>query len=163
MVLFACVSFVFLCGMAPPRASGGDETGTFPELPKYHQQHFIGNLEGMCVLCHQTEKPVAPPQQQLTPAICQNCHDSQPANGGQGPGFSQNPKACFWCHGAFFRGDNGGGAHSVPQHRAHCTNCHNAQHNLDEPVRRVRCESCHTDRKTHQPQASNCQACHPFF
>ncbi len=87
-----------------------------------------------------------------TPNGCQSCH--RPHAGAKG---AASPPACTTCHDP----KRLPGLHSKSAHAANCSSCHTG-HAGPKSDRTTCTGTCHTDRRTHQPDATLCKGCHMF-
>ncbi len=101
-----------------------------------------------CASCHVSQ---ASSKHGQLPGGCTSCH--QPHAGAPG---KVSPPACATCH----QTSSLPGLHQQAKHRQ-CASCHTG-HDDQSGVLRAACLGCHTDRKTHFPDAARCASCHLF-
>jgi len=149
-----------------------------------HQAHGAGKAAAQCVNCHDDEAKALKarknenhadcsschdahaPKQDPTKA-CAGCHDDKAANlSARGPhstckschqphGKGTTAKACGQCHSS----GKLGGLHRAAGH-GKCAACH-GQHKVKPDLTRAKCETCHADRRNHNP-GGPCATCHLF-
>jgi predicted CXXCH cytochrome family protein len=117
-----------------------------------HEPHSGEHLaKATCASCHEN-KTTGP--HATVAGGCPTCHRPHgAAKVNLGPAA---PPACATCHDV----KELPALHSIPAHAA-CANCHSS-HDGPRADRATCTSSCHTDRKTHQPQAPVCSGCHVF-
>jgi hypothetical protein len=99
-----------------------------------------------CQSCHAQEAAQLHPRH----GKCQNCHEPHHATP------SAEVAACSACHTP----SKLPALHQVAEHRP-CQSCHQA-HPEAPPGQAATCRACHTDKADHQPEATQCNGCHPF-
>jgi hypothetical protein len=113
-----------------------------------HEPHSGARLpNATCASCH-ADRAAGPHQK--VPGGCSSCHRAH------GPTRSPTPPACGTCHAPASRK----GMHLVAGH-ADCARCHTV-HAAPLATRDACTATCHTDRKTHEPNATKCSTCHVF-
>jgi nitrate/TMAO reductase-like tetraheme cytochrome c subunit len=149
-----------------------------------HEAHGAGKAAGQCVNCHDGQVKALKARKNENHADCSSCHDAHAPKG-------DPSKACAGCHedkaaALSSRGPHGsckschqphgksaaarpcgqchtpaklGGLHRTKAHER-CAACH-GQHQVKPDLTRAKCESCHADKKGHNP-GGPCASCHLF-
>jgi hypothetical protein len=113
-----------------------------------HQAHSGSRRDVRCSSCHAQQAQT--PHGRLSES-CNACHRPH------GPGGVRRPPACESCH----KTAELAGLHQVPMHRE-CSRCHTGHGEPTAAAARIACLTCHTNRKSHFPDAPRCSSCHLF-